>query len=54
MKSGLGINDRKLAKIVAEESIEAIRDMESLGLTFDKDGPYYDLLQPMGALIHVY
>ena len=49
MKSGLGINDRKLAKIVAEESIEAIRDMESLGLTFDKDGPYYDLLQPMGC-----
>ncbi|MDD5014186.1 MAG: FAD-binding protein [Atribacterota bacterium] len=49
VKSGLDINNKKLAMILATESIKAVRDLEDLGIVFDKKESEYDLLQPLGC-----
>jgi len=49
MKSGLGINNKKLASILAKEAEKAVVDLEELGISFDKKEGKYDLLQPLGC-----
>lgn len=50
LKSGSYINNRKLARILAEDSIKEARNLEELGLEFDKNGDgSLNLLQPLGC-----
>lgn len=49
IRSGLAINNRTLARILAEESSDAVIDLERLGLRFDRNGSEYHLLQPLGC-----
>jgi len=49
LKSGLGLCDKKLARILAKESVQAVEDLEKLGLSFDKKDSKYHLLQPLGC-----
>jgi succinate dehydrogenase/fumarate reductase flavoprotein subunit len=50
MKSGSFINNKKLARVLAEDSIKEVSNLEDLGLEFDKneDGSL-DALQPIGC-----
>ncbi len=50
LRSGCHINNKKLARILAEDSIEEVANLERLGLKFDKlpDGRY-DAFQPLGS-----
>ena len=49
LQSGGYINNRNLAKIMAEEAMIAVADLEKIGMNFDKDGKQYHLLQPLGC-----
>jgi fumarate reductase (CoM/CoB) subunit A len=49
LQSGGYINNRRLAKIMAEEAVIAVTDLEKIGMNFDKDGKEYHLLQPLGC-----
>lgn len=42
LKGGGYINDRVLVDVLCHEVIDRIRDLENLGLVFDKDGNNYD------------
>jgi len=49
LQSGCYLNNRNLAKIMAEEAVIAVADLEKIGMNFDKDGNQYHLLQPLGC-----
>lgn len=57
LRNGWFINNKKLARILAEDSVHEVSNLEGLGLKFDKkkDG-CYDAFQPLGStyprLIH--
>jgi fumarate reductase (CoM/CoB) subunit A len=50
LRSGWFINNKKLARILAEDSVREVANLEGLGLKFDKkaDGSY-DAFQPLGS-----
>jgi len=56
MRSGLGLNNKRLASILAKEAKKEVVELEELGISFDKKEGKYDLLQPLGCtfprLIH--
>ena len=49
LRSGLGIADKKLAGILADESRKVVTELEEMGMVFDKKGSEYDLMQPLGC-----
>jgi succinate dehydrogenase/fumarate reductase flavoprotein subunit len=49
LQSGGYINNRNLAKVMAEGAVNAVSDLEKMGMNFDKDGKQYHLLQPLGC-----
>ncbi|MCE5281428.1 MAG: FAD-binding protein [Deltaproteobacteria bacterium] len=50
LRNGSFINNKKLAKILAEDSVKEVANLEGLGLEFDRkaDGSY-DAFQPLGS-----
>lgn len=52
LKSGTGLSDRKLAAILAAGSMDEVRYLQTLGMTFDrKNTGEYDLLRPLGCTV---
>ena len=49
VRGGWQINDASLVHILAEGSLETIREMEQIGQTFDRENGEYHLLQPLGC-----
>lgn len=50
LRSGCGLSDRRLARLLADGSFEQLRFLEENGLSFDRtETGEYDLLQPLGC-----
>lgn len=49
VQSGLYINNRKLARIMAEEAEKAVVELAKMGMHFDRKDSGYHLLQPLGC-----
>lgn len=49
LRSGLGLADKNMAAILADESRKVVPELEKLGMVFDKNGDEYDLMHPLGC-----
>lgn len=50
-RGGCQISDPELIRIFVEGSAQAVEDLESIGMRFDRNGGTYQLLQPLGCSV---
>ena len=49
LRSGQGLSDFKLASALCYDAIDIFKSLQDMGLSFNREGDGYQLLQPLGA-----